>query len=120
LGPGYDVEVVEVHHHHKVNCPSSTALRLANAARQARPELENTCSRVSQVSARKANELSVFGLRGSNVISDHTVHLMGLGERLELTHRATSREVFAHSAVRAAAWIKSKPPGMYTIADVVR
>ena len=120
LGPGYDVEVVEVHHHHKVDCPSGTALRLADAARQARPELEDTCSRVGQVGARKANELGVFGLRGGDVIGDHTVHLMGLGERLELTHRATSREVFAHGAVRAAAWIKGKPPGMYTIADVVR
>jgi 4-hydroxy-tetrahydrodipicolinate reductase len=120
LGPGYDVEVVEVHHHHKVDCPSGTALRLADAARLARPELEDVCSRVGQVGPRKANELGVFGLRGGDVIGDHTVHLMGLGERLELTHRATSREVFAHGAVRAAAWIKGKPPGMYTIADVVR
>lgn len=120
LGAGYDVEIVEVHHHHKVDCPSGTALRLADAARQVRPELEDLCSRVGQVGARKPNELGVFGVRGGDVIGDHTVHLMGLGERLELTHRATSREVFAHGAVRAATWIVGKTPGMYTIADVVR
>lgn len=120
LGPGYDVEVVEVHHHHKVDCPSGTALRLADAARSVRPELTDVCSRAGQVGARNPNELGVFGLRGGDVIGDHTVHLMGLGERIELTHRATSREVFAHGAVRAAAWIRGKAPGMYTIADVVR
>lgn len=120
LGPGYDVEVVEVHHHHKVDCPSGTALRLADAARLARPELQDVASRAGQVGPRRADELGVFGLRGGDVIGDHTVHLMGLGERLELTHRATSREVFARGAVRAAAWIRGRAPGMYTIADVVR
>jgi 4-hydroxy-tetrahydrodipicolinate reductase len=120
LGPAFDVEIVEVHHHHKVDCPSGTALRLADAARSARPELEDLCSRVGQVGARKPRELGVFGVRGGDVIGDHTVHLMGQGERLELTHRATSREVFAHGAVRSALWIADKKPGMYTIADVVR
>lgn len=120
LGAGFDVEIVEVHHHHKVDCPSGTALRLADAARLARPELEDVCSRAGQVGPRKTQELGVFGVRGGDVIGDHTVHLMGLGERIELTHRATSREVFAQGAVRAALWIAGKQPGTYTIADVVR
>jgi 4-hydroxy-tetrahydrodipicolinate reductase len=120
LGPGFDLEIVEVHHHHKVDCPSGTALRLADAARAARPELEDVCSRTGQVGARRNQELGVFGLRGGDVIGDHTVHFMGMGERLELTHRATGREVFAQGAVRAARWIHGKAPGYYSIADVVK
>lgn len=120
LGAAFDVEIVEVHHHHKVDCPSGTALRLADAARVARPELEDVVSRAGQVGARRANEMGVFGLRGGDVIGDHTVHFMGQGERIELTHRATGREVFAHGAVRAARWIAGKAPGYYSIADVVK
>lgn len=120
LGGAFDVEIVEVHHHHKVDCPSGTALRLADAARVARPELEDVVSRAGQVGARRANEMGVFGLRGGDVIGDHTVHFMGQGERIELTHRATGREVFAHGAVRAARWLCGKAPGYYSIADVVR
>lgn len=119
LGPSFDVEIVEVHHHRKVDCPSGTALRLADAARVARPELEDVCSRAGQVGAREAKEVGVFGVRGGDVIGDHTVYLMGMGERLELTHRATNRDLFAHGAIRAARWIKGKPAGMYSIADVV-
>lgn len=119
LGAAFDVEIVEVHHHHKVDCPSGTALRLADAARLARPELEDVTSRAGQVGPRRTSELGVFGLRGGDVIGDHTVHFMGMGERIELTHRATGREVFAHGAVRAARWLHGRAPGYYTIADVV-
>lgn len=119
LGSSFDVEIVEVHHHHKADCPSGTALRLADAAREARGELQSVCSRAGLVGARKAEEMGVFGVRGGDVVGDHTVHLMGMGERLELTHRASNRDVFAHGALRAARWIKGKPPGLYTIADVV-
>jgi 4-hydroxy-tetrahydrodipicolinate reductase len=120
LGPAFDVEIVEVHHHHKVDCPSGTALRLADAARLGRPELEDVVSRAGQVGARRNQELGVFGVRGGDVIGDHTVHFLGMGERIELTHRATGRDVFAHGAVRAASWIAGKAPGYYSIADVVK
>lgn len=119
LGAFFDVEIVEVHHHHKVDCPSGTALRLADAARLARPELEDVVSRAGQVGPRRSQELGVFGVRGGDVIGDHTVHFMGMGERIELTHRATGREVFAHGAVRAARFLHGKGPGYYSVADVV-
>lgn len=119
LGPDFDVEIVEVHHKRKVDSPSGTAKRLAEAARVARPELSEIHSRAGDVGARPANEMGVFGIRGGDVIGDHTVHLFGPGERLELTHRASSRELFAHGSLRAARFVVGKAPGRYTIADVL-
>jgi 4-hydroxy-tetrahydrodipicolinate reductase len=86
------------------------------ARSSARPLYE----RAGMVGARSAEEVGVFGLRGGDVIGDHTVYLFGPGERLELTHRATSRDVFAHGAIRAARWLRSQGPGLYTVADMVK
>jgi 4-hydroxy-tetrahydrodipicolinate reductase len=71
------------------------------------------------VGARTPNEIAVFGVRGGDVVGEHTVHLLGPGERIELTHRATSRELFAHGALRAARFLSGKAPGKYSIADVL-
>ncbi|MEN9578379.1 MAG: High confidence in function and specificity [Pseudomonadota bacterium] len=116
----FDVEIVEIHHNRKVDSPSGTAKRLADAVRDARPEAVNTFVRAGDVGARPRNEVGVFGVRGGDVPGDHTVFLFGPGERLELTHRAGSRDIFASGALRAASWISGKAPGLYSIADVLR
>jgi 4-hydroxy-tetrahydrodipicolinate reductase len=119
LGADFDVEIAEIHHRKKVDAPSGTAKRLAEAARSARQELEQVHARDGDVGPRRPSELGVFGLRGGDVIGDHTVFLFGNGERLELTHRASQRELFAHGALRAARYLAGKPSGRYTIADVL-
>ena len=119
LGPAFDVEIMEIHHRKKIDAPSGTAKRLAEAAHLARPELKDLHSRAGDVGARTNEELGVFGLRGGDVIGDHTVFLFGSGERLELTHRASSRDLFARGAIAAAKFLPGKKPGRYTIADVL-
>ena len=119
LGSEYDVEIVEIHHRRKVDAPSGTARRLAEAARSVRSELHEQHVRSGEVGARPNDELGVMALRGGDVVGDHTVHLLGPGERLELTHRATSRELLAHGALRAARFLLGRKPGLYTIADVL-
>jgi 4-hydroxy-tetrahydrodipicolinate reductase len=119
LGLDFDVEIVEVHHRRKIDSPSGTAVRLAEAAREARPELTQIRGRDGEVGARTDEEMAVFGVRGGDVIGDHTVHLLGDSERLELTHRATNRDLFARGAISAARFALSKDPGRYTIADVL-
>jgi len=119
LGLGYDVEITEVHHRKKVDSPSGTAKRLAEAARAARSELREIHGRSGDVGARTNEEMAVYGLRGGDVVGDHTVFLFGQGERLELTHRASNRDLFAHGALRAARFLAGKPPKRYTFADVL-
>jgi 4-hydroxy-tetrahydrodipicolinate reductase len=119
LGAEFDVEITEIHHKKKVDSPSGTAKRLAEAAKNARPELEQVHSRAGDVGQRRSEELGVFGVRGGDVVGDHTVFLFGSGERLELTHRASQRDLFAHGALRAARFLAGKPKGRYTIADVL-
>jgi 4-hydroxy-tetrahydrodipicolinate reductase len=119
LGVDFDVEISEVHHQHKVDAPSGTALRLADAVAAARPDTVRRLERAGQVGARPREEVGIFALRGGDVIGDHTVHLFGPGERIELTHRATSRDLFAYGAIRAARFVVGKAPGSYGIADVL-
>lgn len=119
LGPEYDAEIVEIHHRRKVDAPSGTARRLAQAVRAVRPEARELHGRDGEVGARQRDEVGVLAVRGGDVIGDHTVYLLGPGERLELTHRAQSREVLAHGALRAARWIHGKAPGSYAIRDVL-
>ncbi len=119
LGLDFDVELVEVHHRRKVDSPSGTAVRLANAAKEVRKELVEVRGRDGMVGPRKSEEMAVFGLRGGDVIGDHTVHLIGDSERLELTHRATNRDLFARGALSAARFVVGKSPGRYTISDVL-
>lgn len=119
LGAEFDVEICEVHHHHKVDAPSGTALRLADAVDAARPGTVRRLERAGQVGARPRQEVGIVALRGGDVIGDHTVHLFGPGERIELTHRATSRDLFAYGALRAARFVVGKAPGSYGIHDVL-
>lgn len=119
LGAGYDVEIVEVHHRKKVDAPSGTAKRLAEAARAARGELKELTSRSGNVGARTEQELGVLAVRGGDVVGDHTVFLLGSGERLELTHRASNRGLFASGALTAARLLFGKPPGRYTLAELL-
>jgi 4-hydroxy-tetrahydrodipicolinate reductase len=119
LGADYDVEIVELHHKKKVDSPSGTAKRLADAARSARPELRDLGGRDGLVGPRKGTELGMHAVRGGDVIGDHTVHLFGQGERLELTHRASNRDLFALGALRAARFLCGRPPGRYGMRDVL-
>jgi 4-hydroxy-tetrahydrodipicolinate reductase len=113
------VELVEIHHKKKVDAPSGTAKRLAEAAKAARGGLTEVHGRDGDVGARPADEIGVFGVRGGDVVGEHTVYLLGPAERIELTHRASSRELFAHGALRAARFLVGKPARLYTIADVL-
>jgi 4-hydroxy-tetrahydrodipicolinate reductase len=116
----WDVEVVETHHRAKVDAPSGTALRLADVIRDARAGATRLVhGRQGKPGARGGEEVGMHALRGGDVVGDHQVHLLGGGERLELTHRATSRDVFAHGALRIARWLVGRKPGRYTLDDVL-
>ena len=119
LGLGFDVEIVETHHRAKIDAPSGTAERLRAAVEEARGELTSVSGREGNVGPRKADEIGMLAVRGGDVIGDHTIHLLGQGERLELTHRATNRDLFARGALRAARFLHGKPAGRYTMADVL-
>jgi 4-hydroxy-tetrahydrodipicolinate reductase len=120
LGPDFDAEVCELHHRLKVDAPSGTANRLVEALRDARGAPSALVyGRQGRPGARPPGEIAVHALRGGDVIGDHTVHLLGPGERVELTHRATDRDVFARGALRAAAFVATKPAGRYGMADLI-
>jgi 4-hydroxy-tetrahydrodipicolinate reductase len=122
LGADWDVEVVEMHHRHKVDAPSGTALLLAQAAANGRgkslPELSRF-DRFDSTDAREPGTIGFASLRGGSVAGDHMVVLAGEGERIELGHRAESRDIFARGAVKAALWLAGQPPGRYAMADVL-
>lgn len=118
LGPSFDVEVVEVHHRAKVDAPSGTAIRLGDVVKNAR-DGRYVHGREGRPGPRKPDEVGMHAVRGGDVIGDHTVFFFGDGERIELTHRASSRDLFAHGAVRAAGWIAGKPAGRYRLADLI-
>ena len=122
LGPGYDLEVVEMHHRLKRDAPSGTAATLAEILAEVRgQQLEQAIrhGRQGVVGARTAEEIGMHSLRGGDVVGDHTVVFAALGERLELTHKASSRDTFANGALRAAAWAASQPAGLYDMQDVL-
>ncbi|HEY2510754.1 MAG TPA: 4-hydroxy-tetrahydrodipicolinate reductase [Polyangiaceae bacterium] len=119
LGPDFDVEIVEAHHRLKVDAPSGTALRLAEVAREARGGARLVHGREGKPGARAATEIGVHAVRGGDVVGDHTVLLLGAGERIELVHRASSRELFASGAIRFARWIAGKPAGRYRMEDML-
>jgi 4-hydroxy-tetrahydrodipicolinate reductase len=119
LGDEFDVEIVETHHKHKVDAPSGTALRLAEAVREARGNLALKHGREGAAGPRKKDELAVMALRGGDVIGDHTIHLLGPGERIEITHRTTQRDMLARGAVRAAAWLFGKPARRYALRELL-
>lgn len=122
LGPDFDIEVLEMHHRHKVDAPSGTALLLGNAAAAGRNiALEDHSVRVrdGHTGPRPIGDIGFATLRGGDVIGDHTVMFAGAGERIELTHRASDRRLFANGAVKAALWAYSQPPGLYSMNDVL-
>lgn len=122
LGPAFDAEIVEMHHRFKVDAPSGTAVRLAEVvadAKQLDAERAVSRGRSGQVGARPLEEIGVMALRGGDVVGEHTLYLVGEGERIELTHRATDRSIFARGAVRAAHWVVTRPAGLYDMADVM-
>lgn len=122
LGPGFDLEVVEMHHRMKKDAPSGTAttlleiladvrkLQLAEALRHGRQGI---------VGERTDAEIGIHALRGGDVVGDHTVIFAANGERVELTHKASSRDTFANGALRAAQWVVRQPPGLYSMQDVL-
>jgi 4-hydroxy-tetrahydrodipicolinate reductase len=122
LGPDYDIEIVEMHHRHKVDAPSGTALAMGRAAAAGRGvDLEEVSQRVrdGHTGARRAGDIGFATLRGGDVVGEHTVVFAAAGERVEITHKASSRAVFASGAVRAALWARDQAPGLYTMRDVL-
>jgi 4-hydroxy-tetrahydrodipicolinate reductase len=122
LGPDWDLEIVEMHHRMKQDAPSGTARSLAAILAEVRGRpLEDSVRHGRQgiTGARSREEIGVHSLRGGDVVGDHTIVMANPGERLELTHRATSRETFAEGALRAASWVVSQPPGLYDMQDVL-
>lgn len=121
LGDGYDVEIVERHHHRKVDAPSGTALMLADAAASALPyEPEYTYDRHSVRKARDNREIGISAVRGGTIVGDHTVIFAGHDEVIELSHHAASREIFANGAVRAAKFLTTvSAPGLYDMSALI-
>ncbi len=121
LGEGWDVEVLELHHRQKRDAPSGTALRLAEVLARAagRDASVFRLARAGEVGPRTPSEIGVQTLRGGDVVGEHTAYFLSDGERIEVTHRASSREQFARGAVRAAAWVCAQEPGLYSMQDVL-
>jgi len=122
LGDDYDVEITEVHHRFKKDAPSGTAQRMAEVIARALGRSLGSVAvygRHGMPGERPAKEIGIFSLRSGDVVGEHTVSFGALGERLELTHRAHSRDTFARGALRAARWIASRPPGLYSMHDVL-
>ena len=122
LGDEYDVEIVEAHHRHKKDAPSGTALKIANVIAEALGrDLDKVgkYGRFGIIGERDRKEIGINAIRAGDIVGDHTVLFGGPGERIEITHRAHSRECFARGAVRAAKWIVDKGPGLYDMMDVL-
>ena len=122
LDADFDIEVVEMHHKHKVDAPSGTALMLGQAAADGRGislRDHSARGRDGHTGARKRGDIGFAALRGGNVVGEHTVVFAGEGERIELTHIATDRGIFARGAVKAALWGQGKGPGLFSMADVL-
>jgi 4-hydroxy-tetrahydrodipicolinate reductase len=122
LGPGFDLEVVEMHHRHKKDAPSGTATSLAKILADVRGQQLDEVIRHGRsgiTGERTSTEIGMHSLRGGDVVGDHTVIFAAAGERLELTHKAASRETFALGALRAAQWVVRQPPGLYDMQDVL-
>jgi 4-hydroxy-tetrahydrodipicolinate reductase len=122
LDSDWDIEIVEMHHRAKVDAPSGTALALGKAAAEGRGvSLDRVAARGrdGMTGARRRGDIGFAVLRGGDVVGEHSVVFAADGERVEITHKATSREIFARGAIRAALWAQDKPPGFYSMADVL-
>lgn len=122
LGDDYDVEIIEAHHRHKVDAPSGTALKLGEVVAEALDRDLDACAvygRQGQTGERDRKTIGFATIRGGDVVGDHTVLFAGDGERVELSHKASSRMTFARGAVRAAGWLRERGPGLYSMQDVL-
>ena len=122
LGPDWDIEIAELHHRHKIDAPSGTALLLGEAAASGRGIILVTSSergRDGVTGARASGAIGFASIRGGSAAGDHTVLIAGEGERIELTHRAENRSIFAKGAVKAALWLKAMPAGRYSMDQVL-
>lgn len=122
LGEDYDIEIVETHHKHKVDAPSGTALALGESVAKARGKdliKDGVYSRHGHTGEREQGSIGFQTLRGGDVVGDHTVMFLADGERVEISHRASSRATFAKGALRAAAWLNGKQTGRYSMSDVL-
>jgi len=122
LGEEADVEIIEAHHRHKVDAPSGTALRMGEVVARALGRDLDQCAvygRQGHTGPRDRRTIGFATVRAGDIVGDHTVLFAGAGERVEITHRASSRLTFAHGALRAAAWVASRPPGLYDMQDVL-
>ena len=122
LGPDYDVDVFEMHHKLKVDAPSGTALKLGEVAAAARGTTlakDGVFTRHGQTGERRPGSIGFSVARGGDIVGDHTVYFAGPGERVEITHRSSSRATYAQGALRAAKFLAGKPPGLYGMDDVL-
>lgn len=122
LGPEFDIEILEMHHRHKRDAPSGTSLMLGAAAAKGRAVSlaeKSVRTRDGDTGPRREGDIGFAALRGGDVVGEHKVIFAGPGERIELAHVATDRGIFARGAVRAALWGRGKPPGLYSMADVL-
>jgi 4-hydroxy-tetrahydrodipicolinate reductase len=119
LDAEFDIEILEMHHNRKVDAPSGTALMLRRAAAEGRGIDLAQQSVMSRDGARRAGDIGFASLRGGTVVGDHTVIFAGTAERIELTHKAEDRMIFARGALKAALWAHGRPPGIYSMADVL-
>lgn len=122
LGPDFDIEILEMHHRHKVDAPSGTSLGLGRAAAIGRGvDLDAVSARIrdGHTGPRKSGDIGFAVMRGGDVVGDHTVVFAGEGERIELSHRANDRQIYAVGAVRAALWAHGQHPGLYSMRDVL-
>jgi len=122
LGPEFDLEVVEMHHRMKRDAPSGTAKSLAEILAEVRGQQLDRVARHGRegiVGERTSTEIGIHSVRGGDVVGDHTVMFANVGERVELTHKASSRDTFANGALRAARWVAAQKPGLYNMQDVL-
>jgi len=122
LQDGYDIEIIEAHHRHKVDAPSGTALGLGQAVARATDRDLARCAvygREGVTGERDPKTIGFATVRGGDIVGDHTLLFAGIGERVELTHKASSRATFAQGALRAAKWLQGRVPGLYDMRDVL-
>ena len=121
LGPAYDVEIVEMHHKWKKDAPSGTAVKLKEVVMGTDPGRAWTgvTGRDGMIGERGSDEIGVLAVRAGDIVGEHTVFFVGSGERVEITHRAFSRDNFARGALTAARWVVRQPPGIYDMDDVL-
>ena len=120
LGENFDVEIVEKHHNQKLDAPSGTALMLAEALAEERDETEFVYDRHERMQKRAPSEIGIHAVRGGTIVGEHEVIFAGNNEVITLSHSATSREIFANGALRAAGFIVGKAPAMYDMSDVIK